>query len=190
MNRLLKFICIIFGIISFSSLPSCAKDEVIGIVLDTSNCKKDFYVDDPFTYEGLEVSKIFNSSKEEILLESEYKVSTVDITTSGIKTVEVKYMEFVEKYLVSYANKDDRLLGIEVSGNYKTKYNEGEVFQSQNLVVEALYAKQKIQVFDYTLSINRGLKIEDKSIDVIYKDFKKTIEITVTKDEISWGDIS
>ena len=47
-----------------------------------------------------------------------------------------------------------------------------------------------MEVFDYTLSITRGLKVEDTSIDILYKVYSKTIEIEVKKDNIIWGPIS
>ena len=122
--------------------------------------------------------------------ENEYKVTNVDLSTPGIKVVYVNYLEFSEKYLVSSTDVNDKLLGIEISGTYRTKYNEGEIFQTKGLIVEGVYLNKKIEVFDYTLSITRGLKVEDTSIDILYKGYSKTIEIEVKKDNIIWGPIS
>ena len=138
----------------------------------------------------LVVSKIFESNREEVLEENEYKVTNVDLSTPGIKVVYVNYLEFSEKYLVSSADVNDKLLGIEISGTYRTKYNEGEIFQTKGLIVEGVYLNKKMEVFDYTLSITRGLKVEDTSIDILYKGYSKTIEIEVKKDNIIWGPIS
>ena len=122
--------------------------------------------------------------------ENEYKVTNVDLSTPGIKVVYVNYLEFSEKYLVSSADVNDKLLGIEISGTYRTKYNEGEIFQTKGLIVEGVYLNKKMEIFDYTLSITRGLKVEDTSIDILYKGYSKTIEIEVKKDNIIWGPIS
>lgn len=190
MRKFYSFLLICASIVSFSSLISCDKDDIIGILLDTTNCKKDFYTDESFTYEGLVVSKIFESNREEVLEENEYKVTNVDLSTPGIKVVYVNYLEFSEKYLVSSADVNDKLLGIEISGTYRTKYNEGEIFQTKGLIVEGVYLNKKMEIFDYTLSITRGLKVEDTSIDILYKGYSKTIEIEVKKDNIIWGPIS
>ena len=135
------------------------------------------------------VDEVF-SRYNQLLEENEYKVTNVDLSAPGIKVVYVNYLEFSEKYLVSSTDVNDKLLGIEISGTYRTKYNEGEIFQTKGLIVEGVYLNKKMEIFDYTLSITRGLKVEDTSIDILYKGYSKTIEIEVKKDNIIWGPIS
>ena len=83
-------------------------------------------------------------------------------------------------------NRPVTLTGIQVSGNYRTEYYEGQFFDNKNLVVEACYNNGDVKVVtDYKLSCD-GFDGEDKlkpgkyNVVVEYEGFTAEIPISVT----------
>ena len=83
-------------------------------------------------------------------------------------------------------NRPVTLTGIQVSGNYRTEYYEGQFFDNKNLVVEACYNNGDVKVVtDYKLSCD-GFDGEDKlkpgkyNVVVEYEGFTAEIPVQVT----------
>ena len=148
-----------------------------------------YVVGQEFKPEDMTIMAFYSDgSSKDVTLDSKWECSLWNaekvFTTAGDSQVVVTYEG--KKAAFSITVVPVTLTGIQVSGNYRTEYYEGEFFDNQNLVVEACYNNGDVKVVtDYKLSCD-GFDGEDKlktgKYDVVveYKGFTAEIPVQVT----------
>lgn len=86
----------------------------------------------------------------------------------------------------------DQLLDIEITTfPNKVKYNEGEKFQTDGMIVIAKYASGKSeQITNYEIDKKEELSLDDKNITISYQDKTAIVPITVIRKNETLGDIN
>ena len=129
---------------------------------------------------GLIVKATFNDGKTEKI--SDYKLSNTVLNTVGSKSIVVSYGNLFKTFNVEIIEKT--LLKITIEG--KNSYLKGEKFNSDNLIVRAVYDNgtseeiKDFQVVGFTGNVG------DNVIKVSYKDKDATFIITVHDPDDKW----
>lgn len=86
----------------------------------------------------------------------------------------------------------DQLLDIEITTfPNKVKYNEGEKFQTDGMIVIAKYASGKSeQITNYEIDKKEELSLDDKNITISYQEKTAIVPITVIRKNETLGDIN
>ena len=136
----------IYQVSSSGSSPT-----LTGITLNTSNVKKNFTINDVFTYSGLVVTANYSDTSSEIV-SSGYSVSTPDLTTTGNKTVTVTYSGKSAEYQITVAASPVTSISATVSKTYYV----GETISASDITVKD---SNNNDVTDFTFD-NDGYKFD------------------------------
>ena len=155
--------------------------EVVGMEIDTSNVKTLFNVGDTFTYDGLEVSYVYDDNTTKTT--SDYEVIAPSLDSKGVKTVTVnsKSYDFSATYNITVTDVE-----IPSSGSQFEKItNVNQIEDGQYLIVNE----------NHNVALNSGLS----SIDVVnnyvgvtindniiaYDESLSNAVVTITKEDSS-----
>ena len=148
-----------------------------------------YVVGQEFKPEDMTIMAFYSDgSSKDVTLDSKWECSLWNaekvFTAAGDSQVVVTYEG--KKAAFSITVVPVTLTGIQVSGNYRTEYYEGQFFDNKNLVVEACYNNGDVKVVtDYKLSCD-GFDGEDKlkpgkyNVVVEYEGFTAEIPVQVT----------
>ena len=164
--------------------PVLSSQYIVDLILNTDNVNKIFVVNDKFDFTNLIVSIQYANNQVENL--EDFQIISPDMTTVGLKTVLVLYKGRTAFYNVEVIPL--QLTELNISGEYKTSYIVGEVFNTTGLTATAVYNNGSTEDVTSRIVINNTnpLTIEDKEIIIIFSNdygtVTKTIEITVTEE--------
>ncbi|MCH5156513.1 MAG: bacterial Ig-like domain-containing protein [Clostridiales bacterium] len=156
------------------ALTACGKNTLTEIKLNTDNVKKQFTIDDEFTYDGLVVTAYYSVSGSEVV--TDYDVTTPDMTSAGEKTVTVTYQDKTASYRITVSKPavvepERELQSISLNtDNVQKVFTAGDTFNHDNLVVTAHY-----NVAPLTEVITTGYSVSTPNMEVA-----KTHTVTVT----------
>lgn len=164
--------------------PVLSSQYIVDLILNTDNVNKIFVVNDKFDFTNLIVSIQYANNQVENL--EDFQIISPDMTTVGLKTVLVLYKGKAAFYNVEVIPL--QLTELNISGEYKTSYIVGEVFNTTGLTATAVYNNGSTENVTSRIVINNTnpLTIEDKEIIIIFNNdygtVTNTIEITVTEE--------
>lgn len=163
-------------------------DELQSITLDTTNVKKDFVVNESFTYEGLVVIATYSiSSPKEVIPTS---VSSPDMSKVGTKSINVSYSEGgVTKY-DSYEITISTAPITEIFASVTKSYHPGEIISindisvidnNDNPITDFSFANDGYQ-FTYKDAASGGLDTEKTFSDAVtYGELKTDLVVSVSR---------
>lgn len=157
-----------------------------------------YVVGQEFQPEDMTITAFYSDgSSKDVTLDSKWECKLWNnkvFTTAGDSQVVVTYEG--KKAAFSITVVPVTLTDIQVSGDYRTEYYEGQFFDNQKLVVEACYNNGDVKVVtDYKLSCD-GFDGEDKlkpgkyNVVVEYEGFTAEIPISVTPIEWKRGEVT
>ena len=164
--------------------PVLSSQYIIDLTLNIDNVNKTFVVNDQFDFTNLIVSIQYANNQVENL--EDFQVVSPDMTTVGLKTVLVLYKGRAAFYNIEVIPL--QLTELNISGEYKTSYIVGEVFNTTGLTATAVYNNGSTENVTSRIVINNKnpLTIEDKEIIIIfnndYGEVTSTVQITVTEE--------
>ena len=109
-----------------------------------------------------------------------------DVVAEIVSPIEVDNLNVIE------VKNFDQLLDIEITTfPNKVKYNEGEKFQTDGMIVIAKYASGKSeQITNYEIDKKEELSLDDKNITISYQEKTAIVPITVIRKNETLGDIN
>lgn len=159
-----------------------------GITVDPKNVKKEYIEGQNFDTNGIVVTAIYNNGKE--IPVSGYKVEDGNNLSIGKTSVIISYTENdVRKTdIVDIRVTEKQISGIEVkTPATKTKYIEGENFDTTGMIVNVLYNNgTSDSITDYVVTDGNNLSSGKTSVTISYRDrYTTTQPITVVKPELT-----
>ena len=174
---------------------------ITSIVIQNSVNRSAYYTDEPISYEGLLVSKVYNNGNTEDIT-SEITITEPDMTTPGDKQVVIEYQGYQTVFGITVY--DRTLENVEYVLPTKTEYVIGEQLDISNLSAAAIYngdfrkdVTDQVQVtgFDSTTPGTKTVVIDFQgfqtsfTVEVIAAE-ALSLEVTPpTKTEYEIGDI-
>lgn len=156
---------------------------VTGITLKTDGVKKEYFVGDTFSSDGVKVTATYNDGTSGEV--TGFTVSKPDMSSAGSKEVTVSYGGATAKYNVTVTAVV--LESIEVTKQpTKTEYIEGQTFDKTGMEVTAHYndeRKDKV-ITDYTVD-KTALSTSDTKVTVSYQGKTAEVKITVKAKSVS-----
>lgn len=142
----------------------------------SGNYQTAFKVGDAFTYIGLVVTAYYSNGTSKTV--TGYTVSTPDMSTSGVKTINVIYTESGISRGASYSITVNEihpqvvtLVGISLSGSYQTTFLVEDIFTYEGLVVTATYSDSSSKtVTGYTVDSPNMSTTGTKTVTVKYSE--------------------
>lgn len=136
---------------------------------------------------GVLMLQMSNGPREEIAL-SDAKISGFDTSSGGTKSIVVSYRNLTCSFDIEVREK--RLIGVRATGDVKTEYFDGDVYQMLGLIVLADYDNdESIPVSGY--SVDKSIaRAGDVDIEVLYEGFKCHVPVNVSVKPIkklSWA---
>lgn len=140
--------------------------EVVGMEIDTSNVKTLFNVGDTFTYDGLEVSYVYDDNSKRSTSDYEVIAPSLDSKGNKIVTVNSKSYDFSATYNITVTDVE-----IPSSGSQFEKItNVSQIEDGQYLIVNE----------NHNVALNSGLS----SIDVV----NNNVDVTINDDIIVYDE--
>ena len=151
------------------------------IEVNTDGAKKQFYVDDAFSYEGIIVTAYYTNSDPRVV--TDYTVIEPDMSTSGNKMVTVNYQGEIVRYGIRVIEPTLTRIEVDASGA-TTVFAVGSEFSYEGIVVTAYYSNKTSKTIaeDYTVNADE-LDMDTpgvKTVTVSYQEQTATYDITVT----------
>ena len=162
--------------------PDVSPDAVLQSITLSGNYKKEFYVGDAFTYEGLIVTAHYSDGAHQTVTPT--SVSSPNMSVAGNKTVTVTYAEkSVTKeatYTIMVSEKpiiNPTLTGISITKMpNKTSFYIGEEFEYDGLEITAKYSDNSSKVVEPTSVTPPNMETEGRrSVKVSYTEDGKTV---------------
>ncbi|MCH5157132.1 MAG: bacterial Ig-like domain-containing protein [Clostridiales bacterium] len=154
------------------------------IEVDATNAKKTFVVGDVFSASGIVVTAYYLNGNPATV--KDYEVSKPDMTTSGTKTVTVRYQGKTANYQITVNEPALTSIAVDASGA-TTVFTVGSQFSYEGIVVTARYSNKTYkEVTDYTVNVNE-LDMDTpgvKTVTVTYQGLNATYDITVKAGEL------
>ena len=152
-----------------------------GIEVAFTPAKTTYYLNDEFDPTGMTVKATYNSGKVVTLSDTDYQISTVDLSTPGSKIVTVTYEGQTASFTINVL--EDELTGLKIAKMpVKTLYYIGENFESKGMAIKAVYGDTEVllEEDEYTITQENfdNQVAKEQSITVHHKG--KTIEVPVT----------
>ena len=154
-----------------------------GITLNTDSVKKDYYVGDTFSSDGLAVTASYDNGTSGAV--TGFTVSTPDMSSAGSKEVTVTYQGKTAKYNITVTAVV--LESIEVTKQpTKTTYIEGQTFDKAGMEVTAHYndARKDKVITDYTVD-KTTLATSDTKVTVSYQGKTADVKVTVNAKSVT-----
>ena len=123
--------------------------------------KTNFFVGDPFSYEGATVKAFYTSGDNAIIENFDIDYSNFDPNTPGSYDIHVSYTEngITQGFYYVVTVKKLQLVSISLSGNQPTHFYVDDVFSCAGLKVSACYENMTLKyVYDYV--------VDDTSVDM------------------------
>lgn len=153
----------------------------------------EFFIDDPFTYEGLTLKLLYNNGNFKLLSSKDYTVVSPDMGTAGNKTVTVKYavsdtetLECTYDIVVSVIELSR--LSIKQMPDKLADYMIGEAFDPTGMIVEAVYNNgEKVELDHSALNITPGTFASsgEQTVTIGYKGLSTSLTCTVAEMDVS-----
>lgn len=153
----------------------------------------EFFIDDPFTYEGLTLKLLYNNGNFKLLSSKDYTVVSPDMGTAGNKTVTVKYavsdtetLECTYDIVVSVIELSR--LSIKQMPDKLADYMIGEAFDPTGMIVEAVYSNgKKVELDHSALNITPGTFASsgEQTVTIGYKGLSTSLTCTVAEMDVS-----
>ena len=153
----------------------------------------EFFIDDPFTYEGLTLKLLYNNGNFKLLSSKDYTVVSPDMGTAGNKTVTVKYavsdtetLECTYDIVVSVIELSR--LSIKQMPDKLADYMIGEAFDPTGMIVEAVYNNgKKVELDHSALNITPGTFASsgEQTVTIGYEGLSTSLTCTVAEMDVS-----
>lgn len=182
-------VAIVLAVAALFSFAACdfavkANKELDHIELNTEHVQKDFYVGDPFNYDGLIVTAFYDDGSS-LELESGYYVRPISTEAIGEKDVRVIYGTVDDTYTVHVRPNSVNAIRVD-SDEVQKDYYVGDTFNEANLkvFVELENGDEMPLTSDYTVSVNNldeegKLTLNSNEVTVSYHyDDEHTFEAT------------
>ena len=166
-------------------LPAEQERMLLGIELDLSLVKTEFFLGEAFDDSGLTVFARYDTAPFEEQV-TDFTVEEPAFDEEGEKQVTVRYGDFFETYTVNVlpAEPQRKLLGIDLDLSLvKTDFYIGDVFDSSGLVVYARYDAEPFEeqvtdfIVDAPLLTKKGMEIAV----IRYGDYTQTYPVFVAE---------
>ena len=175
-----KTVVVYYGSCSYSfSISVGGKKSPTGIEVTKLPDKTEYYVGQPFSADGIKVSKKYNdASKEEI---SNYTIDSVDTSKSGKVNVMVKSTPFATSFEINVSTPTISIKELEVANlPEKTEYVVGETFNPEGLVINVIYDdNEKVITTAYVVEPVDTSSIGEKTVTITYQSISTSFSIEV-----------
>ena len=167
------------------TLTMAAPKVLSSIAVDASGATTVFHVGDAFTHADVVVTATYeDESTKDVTVNATF--STPDMTTAGNKTVTVSYTENEVTKTTTYdiTVKDPATLtSITLSGTYPTKFEQGDTFSSEGIVITANWSDNTTSdvTSEATFSGYDMNTLGEQTVTVTYESMTATYQITVVE---------
>lgn len=155
--------------------------EVVGMEIDTSNVKTLFNVGDTFTYDGLEVSYVYDDNSKRST--SDYEVIAPSLDSKGVKTVTVnsKSYDFSATYNITVTDVE-----IPSSGSQFEKItNVSQIEDGQYLIVNENHSVTLDSNLAPIDAVNNYVDVTISDNIIAYDESLSNAVVTITKEDSS-----
>lgn len=165
--------------------------DVLDSITVSGNYKTNYQIGDSISYANLVVTAHYLSGATSVIPTSSCTFSTVDLTTTGDKTITVTYEGKTVDFVITVNEISAVLERIEISGDYTNQFLYGSQYNRNGLVVTAYYSDNSSEdvtdscTFD---SVNTS-SLGTQSISVSYNG-KFAYYDVIIYDEVSGIEIS
>ena len=158
-------------------------DPVLESISLSGDYRINFTQNETFSYDGLVVTANYDDATSKVV--EDYQVSTPDMSQLGEQDVTVTYLTVSEEYtiIISEAEPQKYITGIELSGLYQTSFTVGEEFNYNRLIVKVIYnTGEKETVTPTSVSTPDMSTPGDKEVTVTYLEFNASYTINVMEE--------
>ncbi len=160
------------------------KLELVGIVLNTSKVKTDYYEGDNLDVTGLEIIATYSDSSKKTINEG-FEYTPKVLTAVGSQDVEIAYGNKKSSYKVNVKKVELESINVKTSPN-KLKYYVGDTLSLDGLVIEGVNNNGTKTIIDkgYTCDTVNLNSVGTKTVTIKYGSLKTTFDISVEAVEL------
>jgi pectate disaccharide-lyase len=164
--------------VTFSNLEITPAKQVSELIIDSSQMKTEYFIDQPLDLTGLKVTGVYPNGSQEILTKEDYIVTGFNSRQEGTNTISISYNGLTQ--VINLTIKSISVTGLEIKYYpAKTDFYIGDSFDPEGLVIVGEYGngykREEFTNEQYKLTIS------GEAITSLNK--AGTIPITVTSTE-------
>lgn len=169
---------------TIKAFTTSTKDEkkLESIEIVTPPDKVNYLIGENFEKEGMKVQANYSDKSNVILYDTDYSITNGTNLSEGQQSVTISYADKTTTQNITVEKNTVTSLVIETPPT-KTEYIEGENFNSEGMVVKAIYkdgTSKEVSLSEYTIEDGNNLKAEQTHVTISYEGQTVTQDITVT----------